>query len=301
MSVPDFQSLMLPLLRLAGDGAEHSMVQTREDLAANLNVSEEDQAIRLPSGKQTAWANRVAWAKVHLGHAGLLRSVGRGVFAITERGKEVLANPPERITSAYLGQFKEFVEFRSGKSEGPAIDMPEAITGETPQETLERAHAEINASLAAELVVRLKNGTPRFFEELVVKVLLKMGYGGFSPDAGEAVGRGGDEGIDGVINEDLLGLDVIYIQAKKWEGSVGRPEIQKFVGALHGKRARKGVFITTSSFSSEAQQYVEHIDPKVVLIGGRQLAEYMIQYGVGVSTVETYAIKHIDSDFFSEE
>ena len=215
----------------------------------------------------------------------------------------MLKAPPERIDIKFLGQYPEFIEFRTPKTggqEAPITVIPDAADMETPEEALEAAHAKTKTSLASEVLVRIKGASPEFFEKLVVELLLKMGYGGSRADAGQAVGKAGDEGIDGVISEDRLGLDIVYLQAKRWDGTVGRPEIQKFVGALHGKRAKKGVFITTGSFSADAVAYVEHIDPKVVLVDGRRLAEFMIDFEVGVTTARTYQVKRVDSDYFEE-
>jgi restriction system protein len=294
---------MLPLLRVAGDGEEHALSDARERLGAEFKLTQAEQAELLPSGRQSRFGNRVAWAKVYLEQGGLLQSPRRGFFLISVRGREVLNAPPTRIDIRFLGQFPEFVEFRKPKREAhesSASTAPEATDAETPEEALEAAHDRIEASLASEVLARVKAGSPAFFEGLVVELLLKMGYGGSRADAGQAIGKSGDEGIDGVISEDRLGLDIVYLQAKRWEGSVGRPEIQKFVGALHGKRAKKGVFITTGSFSSEAVAYVEHIDPKVVLINGRRLAELMIDFEVGVTTARTFHVKRLDSDYFEE-
>jgi restriction system protein len=303
MPIPDFQTLMLPFLQFASDGKEHAMSEARELLAGQFGLTPDERTALLPSGRQAVFDNRVAWAKVYLQRAGLLDSPRRGHFLISERGREVLRDPPERITVRYLERFPEFVESRSVRKEKK--DTAEAISpeadGETPEETLEAAYLRLRSDIAADLLKRVKGCSPKFFESLVVEVLLKMGYGGSRREAGEAIGRAGDEGIDGIINEDRLGLDVIYLQAKKWDGTVGRPEIQKFVGALHGKRAKKGIFITTGSFSSEAAQYVANIDPKVVLIDGQQLAGLMIEFNVGVTQVDTYEVKRIDSDYFSEE
>jgi restriction system protein len=303
MPIPDFQTLMLPFLQFASDGQEHGMSEARESLAGQFRLTSGERTALLPSGRQAVFDNRVAWAKVYLQRAGLLDSPRRGHFLISDRGREVLRDPPQRITVRYLERFPEFVEFRSvGKEKKDTADAisPEA-DGETPEETLEGAYLRLKSDIAAELLKRVKGCSPKFFERLVVEVLLRMGYGGSRREAGEAIGRTGDEGIDGIINEDRLGLDVIYLQAKKWEGTVGRPEIQRFVGALHGKRAKKGIFITTGSFSSEAAQYVANIDPKVVLIDGQQLAELMMEFNVGVTQIDTYEVKRIDSDYFSEE
>jgi restriction system protein len=273
-------------------------------LAKKFQLSDADREERLPSGRQSKFANRVAWAKVYLVQAGLLASTRRGHFQISERGREVLHAPPARIDIKFLEQYPEFLEFRTPKADGEDSrreQRPDLAEPETPEETLEAAHVKMRASLATEILTRIKAGTSEFFERLVVELLIKMGYGGSRSDAGQAVGKAGDEGIDGMISEDRLGLDVVYLQAKKWEGTVGRPEIQKFVGALHGKRARKGVFITTGAFSSDASSYVEHIEPKVVLIDGKRLAELMIDFEVGVTTARTYHVKRIDSDYFDEE
>ncbi|MGB2889889.1 MAG: restriction endonuclease [Candidatus Acidiferrales bacterium] len=303
MAIPDFQSLMRPLLELASDGKEHSLQEARENLAVKLGLTESEQKALLPSGRQRVFANRLAWAKIYLQRAGIFDSLQRGCFTISDRGRTVLKDAPERITIKYLDRFPEFVEFRSTprkqKETAPAITPDEE--GQTPEETLEAAHHKLHTDLASELLGRVKKCSPQFFERLVVELLLKMGYGGSRKEAGEAIGSAGDEGIDGLINEDRLGLDTIYLQAKKWEGTVGRPEIQKFVGALHGKRARKGIFITTSTFSGEAAEYVRNIEPKVILIDGQQLAEFMIDFGVGVNAVTSYEVKRIDSDYFAEE
>ena len=303
VAIPNFQMLTLPMLQFASDGTEHSMGEAREALAKQFHMTEAERTALLPSGRQAIFANRVAWAKVYLQRAALLDSARRAHFRITERGREVLRDPPERITVKYLERFPEFIEFRSLAGTKKDITEPSSpeIDGETPEEKLESAHHRLRSDMTAELLQRVKSCSPQFFERLVVEVLLKMGYGGSRREAGEAIGRAGDEGIDGIINEDRLGLDVIYLQAKKWEGTVGRPEIQKFVGALHGKRAKKGIFMTTAMFSSEAVQYVATIDPKVVLIDGEQLAEIMMEFNVGVSPIASYEVKRIDSDYFTEE
>jgi len=245
----------------------------------------------------------VAWAKAYLSKALLLESPRRGIFRISERGKEVLAGKPQSLRVKELKQFPEFASFhQAGNKQGEQADISrEEERTATPEEIFEKAYQELRGSLADELLAQIKINSPEFFENLVVKLLVRMGYGGSIKDAGQALGRCGDEGIDGIIKEDKLGLDVIYIQAKRWQGSVGRPEIQKFVGALHGQRAKKGVFITTGAFTKDAEQYVSTIDPKVVLIDGNRLVELMIDYNLGVSAVDTYEIKKIDSDFFLEE
>jgi restriction system protein len=303
MAVPDFQSLMLPLLRVAADGNEHSLAEVRKMLGAEFKLAEADLSEPLPSGRQPKFANRVAWAKTYLQEAGLLASPRRGHFQVTARGREVLKSPPLRIDVKFLEQYPEFLEFRTTKTEAEkaqreTASIPQEL--ETPEETLEAAHLKVRASLISEILGRIKAASPKFFESLVVELLVKLGYGGSRKDAGQAIGRAGDEGIDGVISEDRLGLDILYIQAKKWDGTVGRPEIQKFVGALHGKRAKRGIFITTGSFSAEAVAYVDHIDSKVVLVDGRRLAELMIDFDVGVNSAARYEVKRIDSDYFDE-
>ena len=302
MTVPDFQSLMLPMLRLASDGTEHSLAESRSWLADQFSLSAEDAAQLLPSGRQTVLANRAAWAKVYLTRAGLLDSPRRGHFILSKRGADVLRNPPGRIDIRFLEQFPGFSEFREKRKDvATTNDLTEKPDLDTPEEQLEEAYSKLRDDLARELVARVKSASPEFFERLVVELLLKMGYGGSRREAGQAIGRSGDEGIDGTISEDRLGLDMIYLQAKRWEGTVGRPEIQRFVGALHGKRARKGVFLTTGAFSADAREYVAHIDPKVVLIDGKHLADLMIDFEVGTTTVATYQVRKVDSDYFTEE
>lgn len=305
MAVPDFQSLMLPLLELAADGREHALAEAREVLADTFHLAPEDRAELLPSGRQRRFDNRVAWAKSYLEQAGVLFSPRRAHFQITERGELLLATAPARIDIGLLEQYEDFREFRRANSRSAgttrSASSATAEVDETPEEVLERAYQSIRAEIASDLLARVKESSPAFFERLVVEVLLKMGYGRSRADAGRAIGRSGDEGIDGIISEDRLGLDTIYIQAKRWQGTVGRPEIQRFVGALHGKRARKGVFLTTGTFSNEAIDYVSHIDPRVVLIDGAQLAEYMLDLDLGVTTRATYELKRIDSDYFAED
>lgn len=294
---------MLPLLHIAADGDEHSLAEARGVLAAEFRLTDADREELLPSGRQSKFSNRVAWAKSYLQQGGLLVSPRRGHFQISARGRDVLKSPPPRIDIKFLEQYPEFIEFRTPRTEArelPNEVTPSQLEPETPEEALEAAHVKMRAGLASEVLNRVKTGSPQFFEHLVVELLLKMGYGGSRKDAGQAIGKAGDEGIDGVISEDRLGLDIVYLQAKKWDGTVGRPEVQKFVGALHGKRAKKGVFITTGSFSADAIAYVEHIDPKVVLIDGRRLAELMIDSDVGVNTAATYQVKRVDSDYFDE-
>lgn len=305
MAIPDFQSLMLPLLEFVADGIEHSSRDAREHLAGVFGLSAAERAELLPSGRQPVFDNRVAWAKTFLKQAGLLFSPRRGYFQISERGRQILAEKPGRIDNRFLSRFPEFVEFRmSGQRErqAPVSTSAEACEVSTPEEMLEAAYQQIRGDLAAELLLRIKAAPPAFFERLVVELMVAMGYGGSRREAGQAIGRSGDGGIDGIIREDRLGLDIIYIQAKRWEGNVGVRELREFVGVLNGKGARKGVFITTSGFARAALDYIATItDRKVVLLDGRELTELMIDFGLGVTTTATYEVKRIDSDYFNEE
>ena len=303
MAIPDYQTIMLPLLQCLTDGKEHNIGEVVDALAEEFHMSAEERQQLLGSGQQTVIRNRAGWARTYLKKAGLIASTRRGFFRITDRGQSVLTSMPNRIDVKFLEQFPEFVAFRELRHERPdEIQGAAAVTSDaTPEEALDAAHQRIRLDLEVELLDQVKTASPSFFERLVVEVLVRMGYGGTLRDAGQAVGKSGDGGIDGIIKEDRLGLDVIYIQAKRWDATVGRPEIQKFAGALQGHRARKGVFITTSSFSSEALEYVSRIDSKIVLIDGSALAKHMIDHNVGVSTSRSYEVKRIDSDYFSEE
>lgn len=305
MPIPDFQSIMLPLLQQFGDGKEHSLQETLDKLAQIFALTEQEINELLPSGKQPTFYNRVGWARTYFTKSGLLEMTRRSHYRITARGREVLKSNPIRINMKYLEQFPEYIEFK-GKENTRKKDQENDNSGgieqngsKTPEEILEYAYQEIRDNLAQELLVMVKKSPPVFFERLVVELLVNMGYGGSRRDAARAVGQTGDEGIDGIIDEDKLGLDAIYIQAKRWENVVGRPEIQKFVGALMGKRAKKGIFITTSNFTADATNYVSNIDFKVVLIDGKRLAEFMIDYDIGVTGSTVYQLKRIDSDYFS--
>jgi len=301
MPVPDYQTLLLPLLQLAGNGQADTLGAAEAFLADHFNLSAEDRWARLPSGQQTVLKNRSGWASFYLKGAGLIEKPKRGVFKITPRGREVLAKAPDAIDINYLQQFQEFRDFLQ-KGQSKTIDLIAVAepSSKTPDEVMQGAYETIRRELAAEILDRLSRGSPEFFENVVVELLVAMGYGGSRQDAGERIGRSGDGGIDGIIKEDRLGLDAIYIQAKRWQGNVGRPEIQKFVGALQGQRARKGVFMTTSGFSSDALDYVSRIDVKVVLLDGTQIADLMIDHDVGVSVESTFVLKRLDSDYFEE-
>lgn len=300
MAIPDFQTLILPLLSLLGDGEEHSNADIYANLANVLGLTDEEKEQLLPSGRQTVFTNRAAWAKSYLKQAGLVTSPRRGCYAITERGKEVLARNVSRIDIAYLMQFEEFRRFREKRDE-PSEILPMVEGEKTPQEYMELGYQKLLQDLTGDLLMQIKSCRPPFFEHLVMDLLLAMGYGGSRKEAGEVVGGTSDGGIDGIINEDKLGLDVIYIQAKRWEGPVGRPEIQKFAGALLGKKANKGIFITTSSFTEEAQDYARSIGSKIVLVNGSRLAQLMMEHNVGVTTTQAYEVKRIDTDYFLED
>lgn len=306
MAIPDFQSIMLPLLKFAGDREEHSVSAVTRDLADYFELTEEETEELIPSGRAKTFKNRVGWASTHLKKAGLLEAPRRGYLTITPRGSEVLEENPERVDMGLLNRYPEFVEFRSrtngaGNTNTSLKSNVESTSKEeTPEEVMESAHRQIRDELAAELLQQIMSCSPAFFEKLVVDLLVSMGYGGTRSDAGKSIGRSGDEGIDGIINEDRLGLDIIYIQAKRWQAPVSRPEIQKFVGALQGKRARRGVFITTSSYTEGAIEYASNIENRVILVGGRELSGLMLDHGVGVSTAATYNIHRIDSDYFDE-
>jgi restriction system protein len=303
MPIPDFQTLMLPLLRFCADGAEHGRHDALPALAREFALSASELAELLPSGKQGKFVNRIAWAKSYLKQAALLETTTRGVFRITERGKSVLAEKPVRIDMKFLERFPEYQAFRSGQRF--ANQQQDEVTGNiqqvTPEELLESGYLQIRTALATDLLAQVKSASPAFFERTVVDLLLRMGYGGTREDAGQVVGKSGDGGIDGIIKEDRLGLDVIYIQAKRWEGDIGSSEIRNFVGALSVHRAEKGVFITTSGFNRNAREAAAKVSSKIVLIDGPTLADLMIDFGLGVSTVNTYEIKRIDSDFFVED
>lgn len=273
------------------------MRDAREALTVSMKITAQDLQEMLPSGTQRTFDNRLAWAKTYLAQAKALDTPKRGVFRITDRGRQLLKQCPGRIDKEVLEQFEEFKRF-TNKEPGQIQEQAEV---QTPEEIFQKSYERIKAQLAADLLDRIKKNSPQFFERLVVDLMLTLGYGGSRSDAGQAIGHSGDEGIDGIIKEDRLGLDVIYLQAKRWEGVVGRPEIQKFVGALQGRRARKGVFITTGRFTDDAVGYAGAIESKVVLIDGKLLADLMIEHNVGISTTISYDIKRVDSDYFEEQ
>jgi restriction system protein len=302
MTIPDYQSIMLPLLQLIADGKEQSLRGAIETLADQFGLSAEERRELLPSGQQATFDNRVGWARTYMKKAGLVESTRRGYFRITERGLEVLSQNPSEIGVAYLKRYPEFVAFQTGGRKQSDEERVEDTSDEqTPAEEIEAAYQRIRQDLATELLQMVQDCSPAFFERLVVDLLLAMGYGGTRKDAGEAIGRTGDGGIDGIIKEDRLGLDIVYVQAKRWSSSVGSPEIQKFAGALQGQFAKKGIFITTSTFTAAARSFASRIDSKIVLIDGDQLAQLMIDFDIGVTRLASYELKRVDSDYFIEE
>lgn len=311
MSIPDYQTVMLPFLRLAGDGQEHRFRDAVTALANEFALTEDERNVMLPSGTAPLFHNRVGWARTYLKQAGLIDSRKRGMFHITTRGHDLLAQKPPRVDNSTLEQYSEYLDFKLRRGEqkdlikpetavvqDPGTEAPQSQSDSTPEELLSQAYQRLRANLEAELLEQVKSSTPAFFERLVIDLLVAMGYGGSRRDAGRAIGKSGDGGIDGIIKEDKLGLDVIYVQAKCWEGTIGRPEIQKFAGALQGQRANKGVFITTSGFTREAVDYANIISTKIILVAGEQLATLMVDHNVGISTISAFEIKRIDSDYF---
>lgn len=307
MAVPDYQSVMLPLLQFAEERkAEVSTDDAVEALATRIGLNDDDLKEMLPSGVQRTFVNRVGWAATYMKKAGLLETTRRGYYQITPRGLELLKKNPKTINVKLLKQYPEFIEFqklkgtRSGEKTNFSEDSLD-IESATPSEALEDAYKNLRDELADELLARLKKLSPSFFERIVVDLLVKMGYGGSRADAGKAIGRSGDEGIDGIIKEDKLGLDFVYVQAKRWDNTpVGRPDVMQFAGALQAQKATKGIFITTSRFTDDARSYVSKIGSKIVLIDGNQLSNLMIEHNVGVSMVSQYPVKRIDADYFDE-
>lgn len=295
---------MLPLLEIYGDNNEHSTAEIFNLLSTKLKLTDEEKNELLPSGKQTKFRNRISWATIYLMKSGLLTRQSEGKYKITPRGSEVLTEKPQKINMKFLEKFPEYLEFKQFKNEKPnesSVDTKSVETA-TPQELLESSYLELRRKLSHDLLERVKQSSPEFFERLVIDLLLKLGYGGSREDAGQAIGRSGDDGIDGIIKEDKLGLDVVHIQAKRWQNTVvGRPDIQAFVGSLEGQRSKKGVFITTSKFSAEAHEYIKRIEKKIVLIDGEQLSQLMIDNGVGVAEESRYIINRLDEDYFIED
>jgi restriction system protein len=307
MPLPTFQDCMLPTLRILSDGNTHRRSEVVDGVADFMRLSEEDRQQMMPSGKAPLIRSRVGWALTYMKQAGLLSLPQRGTYRITPRGQELLKTDPMRVDVDVLEQYPEFLEFkvRSRPTRGKEIEgteeIPVARDETTPEEALERAHLQIRNSLEAELLDQVRAASPAFFEQLVVDLLLRMGYGGNREEAGQVLGGTGDGGVDGIIKEDRLGLDLIYVQAKRWTGSVGRPEVQKFAGALQGHRSKKGVFLTTGTFTRDAEEYAAHIDSRIVLVDGDRLVSLMYENNIGVSVRREYEVKQVDSDYFGEE
>lgn len=300
MSIPDYQACMLPLLEALADGQDRHLRAVTTALADRFGLTDAERTEQLPSGQQTVIANRVAWAKTYLKKAGLVVQPSRGVVRLSDEGRAVLGKKPAKIDNEFLRRYQPFTEFLDRTSAEPDGGEVPPDTA-TPEEALEDSYLKLRAALADDLLERLKACSPSFFERLVVDLLVAMGYGGSLADAGQAIGRSGDGGIDGIIKEDKLGLDVVCIQAKRWKETVGRPDVQGFAGSMEGFRARKGVMLTTSAFSKEAQEYVTRIERKIVLIDGRQLAQLMIDHDIGVATARSFVVKKVDLDYFDEE
>ena len=305
MAIPGYQDFMLPVMRIAADGREHKIAEVMETIAVQMGISDDDQNVMLPSGTQTQYYNRVSWAITYLTKSLLLEKTGRGRFKIAARGADVLRSNPSRVDNTFLEQFPEYKAFKTKKATRKITSAAEdgggtlPLSGEiTPEEQLEAAHEELRGTLADDLQRRVRDASPRFFEHLVIRLLVAMGYGGGQVDRAEVTGKSGDEGIDGVIREDRLGLDMVYVQAKKWDNAVGPGEIDKFVGSLMRKKATKGVFITSGTFTEGARRAAKEAAVKVRLIDGDELAELMIDYNVGVAAADTYIVKKVDTDFF---
>lgn len=303
---PSFEYFMLPYLKGISDGKPHSTAEMAEYCANMLNLTREERQERTKKGNSYKYYDRTQWSGTYLRQAGLAQSCGNGKTMITQSGKELLETNPAHIDRALLTNYPEFVDFqkrsRKQKIASETSYQAENTAMRTPQELIDEAYSEISNSLADELLAAIKKQTPQFFERLVIKLLVAMGYGGSLEDAASVTQYSHDEGIDGIIKEDKLGLDNIYVQAKRYDtGTVGRKEIQSFVGALSGKGATKGIFITTSTFTKEAKDYKPSTNIKIVLIDGQQLCNYMIDFNIGVSIRQVYEVKKVDSDFFSEE
>lgn len=303
--VPDFQTIMLSLLQILSDGKEHVLRDLINQLSDAFHLTEEEKTELLPSGNQPVIDNRVGWARTYLKKAELLENPRRGILKITEAGRKLLDSKPQRIDVKYLKTLPVFKEWHSSFSSKDdeaesIVEKTEIESGKTPEELLEYSFLSIKAQLASELLEKVKSCPPAFFEFLVVDLLIKMGYGGSRKEAGQVLGRSGDGGIDGLIKEDKLGLDTIYIQAKRWENQVTIHQVRDFAGSLLGQKAKKGIFITTSSYPASAKDFVTSIEPKIILIDGKELAELMIEYNVGVASKKSYDVKRLDTDYFEE-
>lgn len=301
MAIPDYESLMLPVLKLLSDKQEHTIAEINDTLATELNLNPEQVAELLPSGRQRVFYSRVHWARTYLRNAGLVESTGRAKVRITARGLVALKKNPTKIDDEFLTQFAEFREFQHKKQKSRSETASDEPKSQTPEEMMEAGYQTLRTTLAEDLLERIKKAPPKFFEQLVVDLLVALGYGGSRQDAGQAVGQSRDAGVDGIIKEDRLGLDAVYIQAKRWEAPVGRPTVQAFAGSLEGYRATKGVLITTSKFAQPAIDYVKSIGKRIVLMDGETLAQLMIDYDIGVAQTASYKIKRVDLDYFGEE
>jgi restriction system protein len=300
MAVPAFQEMFLPFLQFLADGKEHRLSEVARHIADHFHLTDEDKSEMIPSGQSSKLSNRVGWGRTHLKFAGLIEPVQSGVYRITSAGQNVVKNPPENLNLKFLDTIPQHYEWFHTKKKETEVIVPRASEDDTPEERIESAFIELQRTLVADILAQLGRITWTRFEQVVLDVLVAMGYGGSRKEAAAVTQGGADEGIDGVINEDRLGLDVIYVQAKHWKGNVGRPEIQGFVGALAGKKATKGIFITRSAFNENAREYAAGLHEKLILIDGLRLAELMIEHGVGVDEEHTYRVKKIDSDYFEE-
>jgi restriction system protein len=310
--IPTYEQVMLPFLRHLADGQEHGLNDTHDALADQFGLTDEERRELLPSGLQPIFRNRVGWARTYLKKAGLVTSPKRAYLKINDKGLELLKENPSEITAKFLMRYDEFVEFktikrqvefkftREVKTAPSKTELMEDSTDQTPEESLEYAYQKLRSELSKEVLDIVKTCSPAFFEKLVIDLLIKMGYGGSRKDAGQAMGKSGDGGVDGIIKEDKLGLDIIYLQAKRWENAVPVKEIRDFTGALASKKAKKGIFITTSTFPNSVYEFVGQVEYKIILIDGECLADLMIENNVGLSIVNTYQVKAIDSDYFEE-
>lgn len=303
--IPSYEEIMLPLLNLLSDKQEHTLQEADDALAEHFKLTDLDREELLPSGQQPIFRNRLGWARTYMKKAGLLATPSRAKFIITEKGIDLLKEKPKEITSKFLKRYPEFIEFQSIKKIKDNVieqsfEISSIIDGKTPEEALEYAYQKLKSELAKEVIDVVKNCTPAFFEKLVVDLIVRMGYGGSRKDAGQALGKTGDGGIDGIVKEDKLGLDTIYLQAKRWENSVPVKEIRDFTGALASKKAKKGIFITTSSFPQSVYDFVTQVEYRIILINGDQLADLMIEYNVGLTPINEYQVKKIDFDYFEE-
>jgi restriction system protein len=309
--IPDYQTLMLPVLKIAGDGKEHRISEVVSQLGQDYKLTAAELDELLPSGKQTVFGNRVHWAKTYLSQSKLVDNTRWGRFTITDRGRSVLAEKPARIDRKYLSRFAEFNTFVGGQkntttaiaAEPNETEKASEPATKTPDELLRSTIGEMEAALASELLSRILAATPAFFEQLIVDLLLAMGYGGSREGAGRAIGKSGDGGLDGVIDQDQLGLDRIYIQAKRYnpDNPVSEPDIRGFSGSLGANKATKGVFVTTAYFTKPAIDFAERTPHTIVLIDGKELTRLMIRHSVGVRVAETLYVKKIDEETFSDE